>query len=153
MKVTPMDIQEQQFKTVFRGYERNEVDAFLDLVSKNMEDLIRENSYVKEELDRLNAEIERLKEMEDTLKNTVIAAQKMSEDFKENARKESDNIVAAARVQAEKIMLDAENRVSQLNAELGRINGRVVEIKEVIKGMLTGFLENMDKVAKRDESR
>lgn len=148
MKITPMDIQEQQFKTVFRGYERNEVDAFLDTVSKDMEDLIRENSYVKEELDRLNAEIERLKEMEDTLKDTVIAAQKMSEDFKENARREAENIVEAARVQAEKIVLTAENRVSQLSAELARINGRVVEIKEVIKGMLTGFLENMDKVAK-----
>ncbi len=148
MRITPIDIQEQKFKITFRGYDKSEVDAFLDSVATEMEDLLRENSFIKEEIERLNKEIERLKVMEDTLKNTIISAQKMAEDFKETARKEADNIVADARVRAEKILFDAEKRASELTSELVKISGKAVEIRETVKALLSSFLENIERVTK-----
>lgn len=148
MRITPIDIQEQKFKIAFRGYDKAEVDNFLDAVATQMEDLLRENSFVKEELDRLTKEVLHLKEMEDTLKDTIISAQKMSEDFKETARRESENIVAEARVRAEKILFDAEKRVSELNSELAKISGKAVEIRETVKALFATFLENIEKVAR-----
>lgn len=148
MRITPIDIQEQKFKITFRGYDKSEVDAFLDTVATEMEDLLRENSFIKEEIERLNKEIERLKVMEDTLKNTIISAQKMAEDFKETARKEADNIVADARVRAEKILFDAEKRVSELTSELVKISGKAVEIRESVKALLSSFLENIERITK-----
>ncbi len=144
MKITPIDIQEQKFKVSFRGYDRDEVDAFLDLVSKEVEDLLRENSYLKGEIEKLNRENENLKEMEDALKNAIVAAQKMAEDYKENARKEAENIVAEARIRAAKIIDEAELRVSELNRELASIKVKAKEIKELVKGLLNGFLQNLD---------
>ncbi|GAB4433331.1 MAG: DivIVA domain-containing protein [bacterium] len=148
MRITPIDIQEQKFKVSFRGYDKDEVDNFLDAVATQMEDLLRENSFIKEELDRLTKEVEHLKAMEDTLKDTIISAQKMSEDFKETARREAENIVAEARVRAEKILFDAEKRVSELNSELAKISGKAVEIRETVKAMFSSFLENIEKVTK-----
>lgn len=148
MRITPIDIQEQKFKVVFRGYDKSEVDAFLDSVAAEMEDLIRENSFIKEELQRLNKEVEHLKGMEETLKETIISAQKMAEDFKEGAKKEADNIVGEARIRAEKIIFDAERRVSELNAELSHIMGKAVEIKETTKGLFNSFLENIERIIK-----
>lgn len=148
MRITPIDIQEQKFKITFRGYDKSEVDAFLDSIATEMEDLLRENSFIKEEIERLNKENERLKVMEDTLKNTIISAQKMAEDFKETARKEADNIVADARVRAEKILFDAEKRVSELTSELVKISGKAVEIRETVKALLSSFLENIERVTK-----
>lgn len=148
MPITPIDIQEQKFKVVFRGYDKAEVDGFLDLVATQMEDLIRENSYLKEELERLSKELERLRSMEETLKNTIISAQKMSEDFKENARKEAENIVVEARLRAEKIILDAETRLSELNAEMAKVVAKAVEIKESAKAIFATFLENVERLIK-----
>lgn len=148
MRITPIDIQEQKFKITFRGYDKAEVDSFLDAVATEMEDLLRENGFIKEEIDRLNKEVERLKGMEDTLKDTIISAQKMAEDFKEAARKEAENIVAEARVRAEKILFDAEKRVSELSSELARLSGKAVEIKETVRAIMTSFLENIERVSK-----
>lgn len=148
MRITPIDIQEQKFKVVFRGYDKSEVDAFLDSVATEMEDLIRENSFIKEELQRLNKEVERLKGMEETLKDTIISAQKMAEDFKEGAKKEADNIVGEAKLRAEKIIFDADRRVSELTSELAHLMGKVVEIKETTKGLFNSFLENIDRIIK-----
>lgn len=146
MKITPIDIQEQKFKVSFRGYDREEVDAFLDVIAKEMEDLLRENSFLKEEIDKLNRENEHLKEMEESLKKTLVAAQKMAEDYKENAKKEAENILAEARVRANKIIDEAEMRVSELNNELANTKVKIKEIKELVRGILSGFIQNLERL-------
>lgn len=146
MKITPIEIQEQKFKVSFRGYDREEVDAFLDLVAKELEDLLRENSFLKEEIEKLNKENEHLKEMEESLKKTLVAAQKMAEDYKENAKKEAENIIIEAKNKAEKIIDSAHLRVSELNSELASTKAKIREIKELIKGILSGFIQNLDKI-------
>ncbi len=146
MKITPIDIQEQKFKVSFRGYDRDEVDAFLDLVAKELEDLLRENNFLKEEIEKLNRENDYLKDMEETLKKTLVAAQKMAEDYKENAKKEAENIVMEGRNRAEKIINEAEVRVSQLNNELISTKVKIKEIKELVKGILSGFIQNLDRL-------
>jgi len=148
MKITPADILNQKFGISFRGYDRDEVDAFLDLIAKDMEDLLRENSFLKDEIEKLNAEVARLREMEETIKDTIISAQKMAETFKENARKESENILDAARLQAEKICFEATKEVAETKAELQKLQSKLIELKELVKGIFEGFIENIDRVIK-----
>lgn len=148
MKLTPADIINQKFGVSFRGYDKEEVDAFLEVIAKDFEDLLRENSYLKEEIEKLNTELSRLKEMEETIKETIISAQKMAETFKENAKIESENILSSARLQAEKICFDATKRASETMAELQKMQAKLVEIREVIKGLFEGFIENIDRTIK-----
>lgn len=151
MKITPADILNQKFGTSFRGYDKQEVDAFLDMIAKDLEDLIRENSYLKEEIEKINTELTRLKEMEETIKDTIISAQKMAESFKENAKAESENILNAARLQAEKICFEAAKQASEARAEVLKNQARLVEMKEIIRSIFDGFLENLERVIKNYE--
>ncbi|MCX7770312.1 MAG: DivIVA domain-containing protein [Proteobacteria bacterium] len=151
MKITPADILNQKFGITFRGYDKQEVDAFLDVIAKDLEDLLRENSYLKEEIERINTELTRLKEMEETIKETIISAQKMAESFREQAKLESENILNAARLQAEKICFDAAKQASETKTEILKHQARLIEIKEIVKSIFEGFLENLDRVIKSYE--
>jgi cell division initiation protein len=151
MKITPADILNQKFGLSFRGYDKEEVDAFLDMIAKDLEDLLRENSYLKEEIERINTELTRLKELEETIKDAIISAQKMAESFKENAKIESENILNAARLQAEKICFDAAKQSSEAKAEILKHQSRLIEIKEIVKSIFDSFLENLERVIKSYE--
>ena len=75
MKLTPLDIQQQQFRTAtLGGFDKKEVDAFLDLLANDVEELIRQNKALTEELKRKEAEIQEHRERERTLKETMITA-------------------------------------------------------------------------------
>lgn len=145
MKLTPVEIQGQQFKKTFRGYEPMEVDSFMAAVATDMEDVLRENSFLKDELDKANAELLRLRDLEQTLKDTVIAAQKMAESYRETTRKEADLMLDEARSQAEKIRYEAERRLAEVNGEVARRQARLAEMREVVRGLLNGFIEHIDR--------
>ncbi len=151
MRLTPNDILNQKFGISFRGYDRQEVDAFLDIIAKDLEDLIRENSYLKEEIEKINTELVRLREMEEIIKDTIVSAQKMAENFKESAKMESENILNAARLQAEKICFDAAKQASEAKAEVLKNQARLVEMREIVRSIFDGFLENLDRVIKNYE--
>ena len=74
MKLTPLDIQQQQFRTAFWGFDKREVDAFLDVLANDFEQLVRENNALREEIKRKDAELLDHRERERTLKETMITA-------------------------------------------------------------------------------
>lgn len=87
MRITPLDIQQKQFPMKFRGFDVEEVYAFLEVVREEMEDLLRENASLKEQVYRAERQIKDYKDMETTLRETLMTAQQMVEEYKTNARK------------------------------------------------------------------
>ena len=78
MRVTPLEIQQQQFKTkVFGGLDDTDVDNFLQLVASELEDLIRENTDLKEQLKKANSEIEEHRQREVSLREAMLAAKRV----------------------------------------------------------------------------
>lgn len=111
MKITPIDIRQQQFRRSLRGLDQREVDTFLNLVSDELESVQRDNNRLKETMLRNQRVIEEFQERERTLKETMVTAQRISEDIKEGARKEADVILSRAEIQAEKIIAAASERL------------------------------------------
>ena len=74
MKLTPMDINNKEFKRGLRGYNAEEVDEFLDEVVENYEEMYKENSNLKEKLANLNEKIEYYSKIETTIQNTLLLA-------------------------------------------------------------------------------
>jgi cell division initiation protein len=110
MKITPLDIQQQQFRVRFRGFDMVEVDNFLDLAANEFEELLRENNRLKEE-DRQKAErIQQLERAERDLHNALISAQQICEEMKNQARKEGELIIEDAKANARKIWETAQVR-------------------------------------------
>ena len=106
--VTPLDIQNKEFRRGMRGYREEEVDAFLDQVIEDYENLFRENQNLKDKLAMLEQSIGRYREMEDVLKNTMIMAQKNADELRQNAEKEASLLLDQARLEAEQITREAD---------------------------------------------
>lgn len=123
MKMNPADIRQQQFTLkLFRGFDVTEVDNFLEEVALDFEDLLRENNQLKEELSRLEERIQAVEEREKILKETLIATNKLSEEMKENAKKEAQLVIKEAQV-------NAENIIESVRTEEARIRNEINELK------------------------
>jgi len=138
MKMTPLDIQQQQFRIKFRGFDVREVDIFLEQMADAFESLQSENIRLHQEIKRLQLEAKGYREREESFKRAMLNSQKVLEQMKENARKSAELVVAEAEVKAEKILNRAQNRLSQLHediAELKRQRSQIeVQIRSVIEG-------------------
>ncbi|HKS24803.1 MAG TPA: DivIVA domain-containing protein [Thermoanaerobaculia bacterium] len=112
--LTPLEIQKQTFSRAIKGYNADEVRAYLHLVAEEIERLVkdvdrlaRENAMLREELDDHN-------QRERILKDTLLSAQKVSEDVRANARKEAELIVKDAELLSDRLVSQAQMRVGDL---------------------------------------
>ncbi|MRR58442.1 MAG: DivIVA domain-containing protein [Deltaproteobacteria bacterium] len=137
MKITPLDIQQQQFKgKLFGGLNPEDVDSFLQSVAHEMENLNRENASLREQVQKSAADAEILVQREKDLRDTLLAAQKVTEDMKNNARKEAELAIAEAEVQAEKLLADAENRLIQLKNEIQDLRVQKAQFEASFRSLL-----------------
>jgi len=118
MKVTPLDIQQKRFHVAFRGYERTEVEAFLDVVREEMEGLVREVTELREFHQTYNERMLDYRGREDTLKSTMITTHKLVEDLKENARQEAALMVKDAEIKYQQTLERAREEKLRLESEL-----------------------------------
>ena len=80
MKITPIDIQQMVFQVKFRGYDRDEVNRFLEELALTVENANRENSLLREKLTATEQQVTDLRRTEATLSNTLVSAQTLAED-------------------------------------------------------------------------
>ena len=81
MRITPIDIQQQQFKTRPFGYEKFGVDHFLEMLAEEVERLNLENQQLKDELVRTRSALDEMRQREATLKETLLTTQKVTDDL------------------------------------------------------------------------
>jgi cell division initiation protein len=137
VKITPIDIQQQQFKgKMFGGLDSEDVDAFLQMVAGEMEDLVRENTELKEEARRVAADMENMKQQETTLRETMLAAQKITEEMKANSQKEANLIVSEAELKGEQILADAEKKLAELKNQIQELRREKVQFETALKSLL-----------------
>ena len=136
MKVTPLDIQQQQFKTRFRGFDIREVDAFLEQMAETVESLQKENQNLGDEVRRLELEIQGYRKREETFKRALLNSQKVLDQMKDNARRSAELIIAEAEVKAEKILNRAHNRLSQLHEDITELKRQRTQIEVQISSII-----------------
>lgn len=129
MKMTPLDIQQQRFRTRLRGYDPREVDTFLEQTADAFEMLERQAQQLQEESRRLALQVKGYRQREETFKRAIINSQEVMEQMKENARRQAELIVAEAEVQAEKMLNHAHNRLAQLHEDIGELKRRRVQVE------------------------
>jgi cell division initiation protein len=137
VKITPLDIQQQQFKgKLFGGLNPDDVDSFLQSVAQEMENLNRENATFREQVQKMSAEAEVLAQREMDLRETLLAAQKITVEMKNNAQKEAELIVAEAEVRAEKIIAEAENKLIQLRNDIQELRRQKSQFETSFRSLL-----------------
>ena len=144
MKISPLDIQQQQFKVkTFRGLDPEDVDAFLQTVAGEMESLIRENEHLKEQQSRQGRELLDFAEKERELRETLLSAQRVIEEMKANARKEAELIVSEAEIKGERIVADAERQLGNLKSQIEDVRRQKIQFEISFKGLLESFSKQL----------
>ena len=155
MRITPLDIQQKQFPMKFRGFDVEEVFAFLEVIREEMEDLLRENASLKENAQRTENQIKEYRDMETTLRETLLTAQQMVDDYKTNARKEAELIVKEAELKADTLIMEAQEKVIKIHEDIVDLKGIRTHFKEELKRMIESHLKmiEFDREREGDEER
>jgi cell division initiation protein len=118
MSVTPIDMRQREFTTAMRGFDRAEVTAFLTEAAGEYELALRENDRLRQEIVRLETSLHQFRELEGSLKTTLMNAQKVAEDMRENALKEAQRLVREAETQAEVLVQGAQGKIDAAQREV-----------------------------------
>ena len=137
IRVTPIDIQQKRFHVVFRGYDRTEVETFLDLVRDEMETIYRDVTELREFRQSYDERLRELTDREETVKNTMLMTQKLMEDQKDNARREAAVIIKDAEVRRLQFINNSQDEKAKLEVEIQELKRRkhhyLQDIKKVIE--------------------
>ncbi len=136
MKLTPIDIQQHQFRRALRGVDGGEVQDFLVLVADQLGEVTRENNELRSSVKRLEREVGDHRDREETLKQAMVTAQRAIDEIREQATKEAQLVVTEAEMRAEKILHSANVRVTKLADEVNDLKRQRARAIEELRGVL-----------------
>jgi len=146
--ISPKDIKKNDFKKNFRGYDPNEVDAFLETVSLRYERLFEENSILSEKVKSLTSDVDVYKENESTLQKAIVKTQDMSEEIIANAKKKAENIIKEAELNSQKVMQEVDKDIMTKKQEIEEMKLRNDKLVEDVKLFFLEKLNEMDEFIK-----
>lgn len=141
MRLTPLDIKKQEFRRTFRGYDPAEVDAFLEMVADEYEELVREKNDLADEVLKLRTQLRDYQEVERSLKETLLAAQQTMAESRESSRREAELIIREAQVKAEEILEGARKQLAELRNEILTLRSQKESLARRLRHLLESQLE------------
>jgi cell division initiation protein len=139
MKITPLDIQQMVFKSRFRGYDKEEVNRFLEELAQTVEELNRDNAILREKIVFLDQQLTELKRTEATLSNTLISAQSLAEDVKRTAQREADLVIREAELKAGELIRQARIELTDTQRDLSGLQKQRLLMVERLRATLRTF--------------
>jgi cell division initiation protein len=145
VRITPMDIRQQQFTVrMFRGFDVQEVDTFLEDLAADYETLLKENSLLKEQLQTLEERARGLEDRERVLQETLVTTQKVMEGMKESARREAALVVREAELKGEKLVEAARTAEASIQAEVEALKRMRRQLAESVRSTVDMYQRLLD---------
>jgi cell division initiation protein len=145
MLLIPLEIQQKEFRIRFyRGLDAKEVESFLQKVSEQMSSLLKSIDQLKRELENRDRQLSEHQEREQTLRNTLISAQKTVEQMKLNAEKEAKLLVSEAEVKAERILNNAHNRLAQIHEDIAELKRQRTQFELKVRATVETYQKMLD---------
>ena len=150
MRVTPIDILQKEFTPSKKGFDPDEVKAFLEETRETLETVLTENQSSKISLAVQEKEIAKLRANEDEIKETLLVARKLTEDMSSQARREADLILGEARLEAQRVLTQAHDEHRDLLQEVVHLKGQRLQLIAGIRGILGAQSRLMDDIEGED---
>ena len=144
MKLSPLDIQHQEFDSAVSGYKKKQVREFLERVADAFEELLRDNQDLHGELEAQSERLEELQVGELELRRAVVSAERIGNEMKEQAQREVELMVQEGKARRDGILRDAETQLQALRAELTRTEREHKLFREQFRGMLRAYERSLD---------
>jgi cell division initiation protein len=139
-----MDIQRQTFGQVFRGLDPDEVRAYLNIVAEEVAALQMERDRLDQELGSLRSLIDEHRQRETILKNTLLTAQRVSEEIRDNARKEAETTVKEAEMQADRLVELAQGRAHEVERGILDLRAHRSALRTDVRALITRLSHLLD---------
>ena len=147
--LTPLDIENKKFaKQMVNGYNVDEVDEFLDLLTLDYEKMYRENTESRKRIEDLNEELERYKTIENTLQSTLLMAQSTAEEVKNVARQQAEQIVNDAQMNAKNEVTELAHEIAMKKKELEDAEKQLDVYRAKMESLLISQLEILKEINK-----
>ena len=144
MRISPLDIRQQQFTVrLFRGFDTQEVDAFLDDVAEDYESVLKENALLKEQLATFEERSRGLAEREKALQDTLIATQRLGDEMKAAARREAELYTREAELRGEKLLEEVRSEEAKLRGEVQGLRRTRRQLIEDLRSTLESYYRLM----------
>jgi cell division initiation protein len=150
LTVSPIDLRQRKFAGAMRGFDRQEVTNFLAEASVDYENALRENDRLRQEIVRLKTSLHQFRELEGSLKSTLISAQKVADDMQESATQESKRIVDDAEARAELAMQKAQVRLEAAQREIDNLKLKRREVETSIEATISTLKTTLEFVREQD---
>src|SRR6185295_2294845 len=144
MKISPMDIQKQTFAGQLRGFDKEEVKSYLSLVAEEVAAIQRERDSFGQEIQSLRALLEEHRERETILKNTLLTAQRVSEELKEAARKQAESVIKEAELQSDRLLELAQARAHEVERGILELRAHRTTSRTDIRALVTRLTTILD---------
>ncbi len=142
--LTPVEIRHCALPRRPLGYSRAAVDALLAEVVESFEDVWRDRADLRDEVERLEGELTRYKELDVLLRNSLVAAERTADELRAQAGKEAGLIVEEARVRARQITGEGEAERDRIRADIRRLKALESEVRAEYRAFLLAALERVE---------
>jgi cell division initiation protein len=144
MELSPLEITQREFGRKFHGLDPEEVQSFLEQIAEELTQLLQENKDRAGQIQRLEAELHMHQEREDTLRNTLVTAQKMTEDIKASANREADLLMKETELKAERLLEQAHRKLAQVQAEIAELKRQRDLFAAKLRGLIKSHLDLLE---------
>lgn len=153
MRITPMDMRQQRFRTAMRGYDRTEVVAFLTEAADDYEQAMREIDRLRADLQRMEALLSEHRQREASLRDTLLTAQRLSDDLKETAQNEAKLIVREAQGRADLLLQKAQVRLEELDHDVNELKLRRRDAEGALEASIQALYRALEFIRDQDHAR
>jgi len=152
MRIAPLDLKQQRFRTQLRGFDRTEVVAFLTEAADDYEHALREIDRLRQDLVRQEGLLVEHRERETNLRNTLLTAQRLADEIKESAQTESKLIIREAQGRADLLLQKAQGRLEEVERDINELRLRRRDVEGSLEGSIQALYRALEFIREQDRS-
>jgi cell division initiation protein len=152
MKVTPLDLRQTQFRSVMRGFDREEVRAFLSDAADELEQALREIDRQRQDMMRSEEQLSEHRQREVSLRDTLLTAQRLADQIRENAESEAKMKVREAESRADLILQKAQARIDEIEREIHELKLRRRDVEATLEASISALTNALQFVRAKDQA-
>jgi cell division initiation protein len=148
--ITPLDMRQARFTTAIRGFDKADVNTFLQEAAEGFDHALRENERLRMEIVRLEASLNQFRELEGSLKTTLMSAQKVADDMRENAHQEAARLIREAEGRVELLVQKAQSKTEDIEREIDGLRIKRREAESNLEGTIAALHNTLDFIREQD---
>jgi cell division initiation protein len=151
MKVSPLDLRQVQFRTTFRGFDKAEVLALIAEVTDDYENALREVDHLRQDVAKMDALLNQHREHERDLRDTLVTAQRVSDDIRSNADAQARNIIREAEGRSDLLLQKTQARLEDVQREIDGMKMKRREVETTLESTIATLRNTLEFVREQEQ--